>query len=173
MPSGLAPFPSGWEPYTPPPGPVVQRANVLLPQLWRGGAGTFKVEQTAGVWVYYRATPMGDKRGVVAFREKVPSSIAPASMPVVVPIGPASRGPTTQASTAPSSPSSPVSLPTLRRGSKGADVRILQQRLGITADGDFGPKTDAAVRAYQARNGLTVDGIVGPQTWSSLMARAA
>ena len=49
MPSGLAPFPSGWEPYDPPPGAVVLRANALLPQLWRGGAGTFKVEQTAGV----------------------------------------------------------------------------------------------------------------------------
>ncbi len=169
MPSGLAPFPSGWEPYDPPPGAVVLRANALLPQLWRGGAGTFKVEQTAGVWVYYRATPMGDKRGVVAFREKVPSTSV--VRPVVVPVGPAPAGPTQQASTAPSS--SAVALPTLRRGSKGADVRILQQRLGITADGDFGPQTDAAVRAFQARNGLTVDGIVGRQTWAALMARAA
>jgi hypothetical protein len=165
MPSGLSPFPSGWEPYSPPPGPVVQRANELLSQLWRGGAGTFKVEKTAGVWVYYRATPMGDKKGVVAFRERVPSAgpVSPAGPVVVTPMGPA---------TVPAS-ASRVSLPTLRRGSRGPDVVILQQRLGIPADGAFGPQTENAVKAYQARNGLTVDGVVGPQTWASLMARAA
>lgn len=167
MPTGLSPFPSGWEPYEPPPGTVVQRANELLPQLWRGGAGTFKVEKTAGVWVYYRATPMGEKRGVVAFRERVPSS-APAPSPgaiTVVPLGPAS--PTSPAST------QSVSLPTLRRGSSGPEVKILQQRLGIPADGKFGPGTEAAVRGHQGRSGLTPDGVVGTRTWASLMARAA
>jgi len=166
MPTGLAPFPSGWEPYEPPPGTVVQRANELLPQLWKGGAGTFKVEKTAGVWVYYRATPMGEKRGVVAFRERVPSSApSPSSSIQVVPLGPAS--PTAPAST------QAVSLPTLRRGSSGNDVVILQKRLGIPADGKFGPGTESAVRGFQGRNGLTADGVVGPRTWSALMAKAA
>lgn len=168
MPRGLPPFPSGWVPFEPPSGAVVARANALLPELWRGGPGTFKVEQTAGLWVYYRATPMGDKKGVVAFREKSPGASAaapasPASVPVVTPMGPA---------VVPAS-GSPVALSTIRRGSKGPDVVVLQRRLGLTADGNFGPMTEAAVIAYQKRNGLVPDGVVGPKTWSSLMAKAA
>lgn len=57
---------------------------------------------------------------------------------------------------------------TLRRGSTGEDVRLLQKRLGISADGKFGPGTDAAVRRYQASHGLKADGIVGAKTWTAL-----
>src|SRR4051794_32027565 len=56
----------------------------------------------------------------------------------------------------------------LKRGSRGPAVATLQSRLGIAADGVFGPQTAAAVRAFQARNGLVVDGIVGPQTRGAL-----
>lgn len=52
--------------------------------------------------------------------------------------------------------------------SRGAEVRIAQRRLGITADGVFGPGTLAAVKAFQRRQGLTPDGIVGPATWARL-----
>jgi peptidoglycan hydrolase-like protein with peptidoglycan-binding domain len=44
----------------------------------------------------------------------------------------------------------------------------VQQKLGIAADGVYGPQSRAAVRAFQARNGLEVDGVVGPVTWSTL-----
>ncbi len=57
---------------------------------------------------------------------------------------------------------------TIRKGSKGEDVRKLQELLGITADGIFGPVTKAAVLAYQSANGLKADGIVGPLTWGKL-----
>jgi Putative peptidoglycan binding domain len=169
VPSGLPPFPAGWVPYEPPPGAVVQRASSLLASLWKGGEGTFKVEKTAGVWVYYRATAMGSKRGVVAYRERVPSlAPVPSAGPITVtPLGPAPGGPTAPAS------NQSVALPTLRRGASGSDVRILQQRLGLAVDGKFGPGTEAAVRAHQARSGLAADGVVGPRTWASLMARAA
>src|SRR5918997_513970 len=56
----------------------------------------------------------------------------------------------------------------LMYGSQGELVTHVQQALGISADGIFGPQTDTAVRQYQARNGLQVDGIVGPATWGSL-----
>jgi peptidoglycan hydrolase-like protein with peptidoglycan-binding domain len=45
-------------------------------------------------------------------------------------------------------------------------VKQLQSALHVSADGNFGPETEAAVRRLQARHGLTVDGIVGPATWS-------
>ena len=57
---------------------------------------------------------------------------------------------------------------TVRRGSTGADVRLLQERLNIAVDGIFGPITESAVRAFQRANGLQVDGIVGPATWAAL-----
>jgi len=164
MPTGLAPFPSGWVPYEPPPPAVVQRASALLPQLWQGGAGTFKVEKTAGVWVYYRATPMGEKRGVVAFRERAPAAISPA---------PSASAPGTQAASTVPASAPGVSLPTLRRGARGNDVVILQQSLGIPADGDFGPQTESAVRTFQARKGLDADGVVGPRTWAALLGKSA
>jgi putative chitinase len=66
-------------------------------------------------------------------------------------------------------PISAASTPTLRRGSKGDAVKQMQQKLGIPADGDFGPGTEAAVRKWQAANGLTADGIVGPKTLAALM----
>ncbi len=56
----------------------------------------------------------------------------------------------------------------IRKGSKGEDVRKLQELLGITADGIFGSVTKAAVLAYQSANGLKADGIVGPLTWGKL-----
>jgi len=49
-------------------------------------------------------------------------------------------------------------------------VRLLQQRLGIAADGQFGPGTRTAVLTFQRSRGLTADGIVGPNTWAKLFA---
>lgn len=48
------------------------------------------------------------------------------------------------------------------------NVKQLQTLLGITADGDFGPKTKAAVLAFQKQYGLAQDGVVGPATTAKL-----
>src|SRR5687767_6407981 len=56
----------------------------------------------------------------------------------------------------------------LQLGSEGALVAEVQKKLRVTADGVFGPQTDAAVRSYQRTAGLEVDGIVGLATWGSL-----
>lgn len=56
----------------------------------------------------------------------------------------------------------------LKRGLKGAPVKRLQEKLGIGADGDFGPGTEKAVRAFQEANGLAVDGIAGPDTFTAM-----
>jgi putative chitinase len=58
---------------------------------------------------------------------------------------------------------------TLRRGSKGEAVKKMQAKLGLTADGDFGPGTEAALKKWQAANGLTADGVAGPKTLAALM----
>jgi len=56
----------------------------------------------------------------------------------------------------------------LKKGSIGDDVKKLQQKLGLTADGAFGPGTEAAVKKWQVDNGLTADGIVGEGTWGKM-----
>jgi putative chitinase len=58
---------------------------------------------------------------------------------------------------------------TLRKGSKGEGVKIMQAALGVTADGAFGPGTEAKLKAWQAANGLTADGIAGPMTLEKLL----
>ena len=62
--------------------------------------------------------------------------------------------------------------PAATPGSSGDLVAHVQRALGVTADGIFGPQTDAAVRAYQARAGLEVDGMVGPITWGVALRAA-
>jgi putative chitinase len=69
---------------------------------------------------------------------------------------------------APSSSSS-ASGGTLKRGSKGDDVKKMQAKLGLTADGDFGPGTEAALKKWQTANGLTADGVAGPKTLAKLL----
>lgn len=59
----------------------------------------------------------------------------------------------------------------LRNGSKGADVRWLQKRLGIPVDGFYGDKTEARVKRFQRRHDLPVDGSIGPKDWKELLAR--
>ena len=56
----------------------------------------------------------------------------------------------------------------LKLGSKGDNVKIIQDYLDITIDGDFGPGTERAVKAWQVKYSLKPDGIVGPQTWNRM-----
>jgi hypothetical protein len=52
--------------------------------------------------------------------------------------------------------------------SKRADIRAMQRKVGVAADGIFGPATERAVKRWQRRHGLVADGIVGPQTRSAM-----
>ena len=58
----------------------------------------------------------------------------------------------------------------LKIGSKGEDVKKLQSKLGLGADGIFGAGTAAAVKKWQSENGLVADGIVGDGTWSKMFS---
>ncbi|WP_342753302.1 NlpC/P60 family protein [Shouchella clausii] len=57
---------------------------------------------------------------------------------------------------------------TVRFGDRNETVREVQAKLGIPADGIFGPQTEKEVREFQANNGLAADGIVGPATKKAL-----
>lgn len=63
---------------------------------------------------------------------------------------------------------------TLRNGSKGIDVGIMQYKLNMlgyscgNADMSFGSGTERAVKTFQRDKGLVVDGLVGPATWGEL-----
>jgi len=117
------------------------------------------------------------------------TAVPVASPPVIPGIG---GGPSTTTTTTPvSSVPTPVTtfppssaaqtLPMLRQGDgkasgKAAGVMMWQSlllKLGSTlvgsADGEFGPKTNAATRGYQTRMGLQPDGIVGPLTWGAAL----
>ncbi len=56
----------------------------------------------------------------------------------------------------------------LKRGLSGEPVKILQAKLGVPSDGEFGPGTETALKAYQQQHGLKVDGIAGPDTFAQM-----
>jgi hypothetical protein len=56
----------------------------------------------------------------------------------------------------------------LKIGSRGEEVKTLQDFFNITADGIFGKGTELTVKKWQMDNGLVSDGIVGPKTWDAM-----
>ena len=65
--------------------------------------------------------------------------------------------------------------PTLRRGSRGCYVMILQDALstlgyqtGSRIDGIFGARTEEALKGFQRRTSLRVDGVCGCSSWKKI-----
>jgi cell wall-associated NlpC family hydrolase len=54
-------------------------------------------------------------------------------------------------------------------GAKGASVKKIQDALGLTADGEFGPGTDKAVKAFQKKSSLPVTGVVDATTYKKIL----
>ena len=61
-----------------------------------------------------------------------------------------------------------VDMPLIRRGMKGAIVKLIQAIIGSTTDGMFGENTEQAVKEYQRKNNCEVDGIVGDETLTAM-----
>lgn len=65
--------------------------------------------------------------------------------------------------------------PTVKAGSRGEVVRLLQEKfnsLGIgvgAADGIVGAKFKAGVMEFQKRNGLVIDGVFGQKSWKKML----
>jgi hypothetical protein len=66
-----------------------------------------------------------------------------------------------------------------RRGSKGPEVRQIQEKLKAqelylgNIDGIFGGGCEGAVKRFQRRRGMLADGIVGAETWQALFDGAS
>ena len=87
------------------------------------------------------------------------------------PSTPSNPAPSTPANPTPSNPGNSGNL---TQGSKGDDVKALQQALNanganLKVDGSFGPATKAALEAFQRAHGLKADGIAGPKTLTELV----
>lgn len=68
-------------------------------------------------------------------------------------------------------------FPTLKDGSKGYAVLLLQRLLNtagysVKEDKSFGPATEKVVMKFQKDVGLDDDGVVGTQTWTALLKKA-
>ncbi len=60
-------------------------------------------------------------------------------------------------------------MQTLKRSSRGEDVKTLQKALNLYPDGIFGKLTEESVKAFQCGHNLKADGIVGPKTWEVIL----
>lgn len=68
----------------------------------------------------------------------------------------------------------PVEAPafpgTIKPGTTGSGVKVIQRALGLASDGEYGPATKKAVIGFQDNHpGLDSNGIVGPKTWAELV----
>ena len=75
-----------------------------------------------------------------------------------------------------STTSSTVAQPTLKKGMKNDQVKVLQQNLnkvvnaGLEVDGSFGAKTEDALEKFQKASGLVADGVYGPNSYNKMKA---
>jgi peptidoglycan hydrolase-like protein with peptidoglycan-binding domain len=70
-----------------------------------------------------------------------------------------------------------MGLPQLKAGAQGTPVRRLQALINVagghvSVDGDFGAGTGAELRKIQTRLKVGADGIAGPKTWAALLGVA-
>lgn len=82
---------------------------------------------------------------------------------------PPTSTPKPSTSKAPRFPGRLITQPPVMRGS---DVKTWQTQMrkrgwSITADGAYGPSSEALCRKFQAEKRLGVDGVVGPKTWAA------
>lgn len=61
---------------------------------------------------------------------------------------------------------------TVKRGSRGEAVRLVQRGVGVPVDGVFGPRTELALERWQKAHDLRADGVVQRADWDALEAQA-
>jgi hypothetical protein len=113
------------------------------------GGGVFKRDRSFGV-VHSIWRPPYDVAPVVE-----PAAVTPEVAPAVVVETPKQEKPQ-------------AAFVDIKEGAKGDKVKLIQTRVGATADGVFGPKTAAAVKAWQIKKGIKATGIVDGETWQRI-----
>ena len=177
MPAGLPPCPGdGWEPDTPVPTPVVQRAVALLPQLWAQGEGSHQPEMTAGHWVMYLAQMLNGKHGVTAWRvKKGAAPVAPTvRKPSSVPFAPAPSLATPATPVAPVAPGSPLVQPAVYVQQPAATPSVddkhavaIQMRDDLNAHG-YKKSSQPLYRRFELAIGAKQDGYPGSDDMAQL-----
>ena len=155
----------------------LQEALIQLGYLSGKADGNYGTDTVAAVKAFQKANKLtedgvaGQKTQILLFSGNAAAATAkPTATPSPTPK-------TTEKATATPTPAPASSV--LKVGSKGAEVKSLQQKLielGYlrgTADGIFGSKTADAVKAFQKANKLTADGIAGQKTLNSLSTASA
>jgi peptidoglycan hydrolase-like protein with peptidoglycan-binding domain len=132
----------GWRPYT---GPSPHTDHVHFSFGWSGAK---------------KATSFWD--GTVAAVDPGPAKTAPP--PVPTPVVPVPDVANLQVLAR-------YGATTLRNGSTGEGVELVQRPLGLSVDGDYGNATTAAVAAFQRSQGLEADGVFGPMSWRALFPK--
>lgn len=61
-------------------------------------------------------------------------------------------------------------MPLIKYGNTGSSVRLWQELIGVTVDGEFGVQTKLATMGFQNNHDLKVDGEVGPKSWSAALS---
>jgi peptidoglycan hydrolase-like protein with peptidoglycan-binding domain len=142
------------------PGPVTAATHRVNPQ----GASLLAVQRTAGNAAAVELLRRSRLSAAVVMRQPVETETEPTADP------------------APGDATASTTTRTLRQGSTGEDVKILQMKLRhlrerqhdrdaagrARIDGIFGPLTHKDVVDFQTDTGLDADGIVGPKTRDAL-----
>jgi murein DD-endopeptidase MepM/ murein hydrolase activator NlpD len=147
---------------------------------WEIWAGHIKGQPMAGFHNgkgYYN--PIDFCKAVIAFEaahqesaqatpEDAPATLAPThSVPEIPTVAVPKEAPVVKEKVA-TAPAPVKAKPVLKVGSKGTLVKVVQKKIGVPADGAFGPKTQAALKAYQTKHGITATGVVDAATWAKL-----
>jgi N-acetylmuramoyl-L-alanine amidase len=173
-------------------GPIAQTGAIVRPALKLGSRGEAVLELQAALKLlgFYADTVDGifsqsTARAVSQFQEAAglaaDGAVGPDTWNRLFPVAPSpienpiANAPVTADNSEINPQAQPTNFPVLRRRMRGPAVRDLQERLRakgflrVSADGVFGPETQAAVKAAQRQYQLPADGIVGRATWEALL----
>ncbi len=144
---------------------AVRRRDLASPDLWDRSLRRSR-ERRRVAEIHRRTAPR--RKGV-----SLAVSAALLASPVVPRFASAHSGSgaaTTEDTGGPASPQAPRAPELLERGDTGPAVERVQRELGVTADGIFGPITEAAVKRFQGHEGLPRTGKVDSGTWMKLFS---
>lgn len=139
-------------------------------RIWEGGHGTTSQHYAGVAFDVGQSTTAANRRKIykAAARTGAWGYVEPLSMtPTWVHFDRRYGKPACRSTTA--------GYPTLRRGSRGCYVMILQDALstlgyqtGSRIDGIFGARTEEALKGFQRRTSLRVDGVCGCNSWKKI-----